>query len=75
MESPVFHVFLKASPESWYYFGYEDNRLMIQSSNAPFNDLISKKTNASKAKVGELVFIPAVTKRRSHSSIASARII
>ncbi len=56
--SPVFHVFLKASPESWYYFGYEDNRLMIQSSNAPFNDLISKKTNASKAKVGELVFIP-----------------
>ncbi|MEJ0054262.1 MAG: hypothetical protein WDN75_00580 [Bacteroidota bacterium] len=56
--SPVFHVFLKASPESWYYFGYEDNRLMIQSSNAPFNDLISKKTNAAKAKVGELVYIP-----------------
>ena len=56
--SPVFHVFFKASPESWYYFGYEDNRLMVQSSNEPFNNLISKKTNASKAKVGELVFIP-----------------
>ena len=56
--SPVFHVFFKASPESWYYFGYEDNRLMVQSSNAAFNSLISKKTNASKAKVGELVFIP-----------------
>jgi hypothetical protein len=51
-------VFLKASPESWYYFGYEDNRLMIQSSNAVFNTIVSKKTNASKAKVGELVFIP-----------------
>jgi len=56
--SPVFHVFFKASPEAWYYFGYEDNRLMVQSSNQLLNDLIAKKTNASKAKVGELVFIP-----------------
>ncbi|MBS1488093.1 MAG: hypothetical protein JST43_10950 [Bacteroidetes bacterium] len=56
--SPVFHVFFKASPDAWYYFGYEDNRLMVQSSNQLFNDLIAKKTNASKAKAGELVFIP-----------------
>lgn len=56
--APVFHVFFKASPEAWYYFGFEDNRLMVHSSHQPFNDLISKKTNASKAKVGELVFIP-----------------
>ena len=56
--APVFHVFFKASPESWYYFGYEDNRLMVHSSNEIFNDMIAKKTNASKAKVGELVFIP-----------------
>ncbi len=55
--SPVFHVFFKASPEAWYYFGFEDNRLMVHSANPAFNDLISKKTNASKAKVGELVFI------------------
>jgi len=56
--TPVFHVFFKASPDAWYYFGYEDNRLMVQSSNQLLNDLIAKKTNASKAKVGELVFIP-----------------
>ncbi len=56
--APVFHVFFKASPDAWYYFGYEDNRLMVQSSNQLFNDLIARKTNASKAKVGELVFIP-----------------
>lgn len=56
--SPVFHVFFKASPEAWYYFGLEDNRLMVQSSDQPFNDLIAKKTNSNKAKVGELVFIP-----------------
>ena len=56
--SPVFHVFFKASPESWYYFGYEDNRLLVQSSNPAFNNLIGKKTNAAKAKVGQLTFIP-----------------
>ncbi len=56
--SPVFHVFFKASPESWYYLGYEDNRLMVQSSSDPFNNLIAKKTNSGKAKVGDLVFIP-----------------
>jgi len=56
--SPVFHVFIKASPEAWYYFGYEDQRLMIHSSNPALNDLMNKKTNAAKAKVGELVYIP-----------------
>ena len=45
-------------PESWYYFGFEDNRLMIHSSNPEFNDIIAKKSNAGKAKVGELTFIP-----------------
>ncbi len=56
--TPAFHVFFKASPEAWYYFGYEDNRLMIHSSDPGFNDLITKKSNASKAKAGELIFIP-----------------
>ncbi len=56
--APVVHVFFKASPEAWYYFGFEDNRLMVQSSTPVFNDIIAKKTNASKSKAGELVFIP-----------------
>jgi hypothetical protein len=55
---PVFHVFFKANPEAWYYFGFEDNRLMVQSSYGAFNDVISKKSNAKKAKVGEIAFIP-----------------
>jgi hypothetical protein len=55
---PVFHVFIKASPEAWYYFGLEDNRLLVHSSNSDFNAIISKKTNAGKAKVGEVAFIP-----------------
>jgi hypothetical protein len=56
--TPVFNVFFKASPEAWYYFGFEDNRLMVHSSNGEFNDFIGKKTNAGKAKVGEIAFIP-----------------
>ena len=56
--SSVFHVFFKASPDSWYYFGMEDNRLLVHSSNPEFNEIIAKKTNAAKAKIGELVFIP-----------------
>jgi hypothetical protein len=56
--SHVFHVFFKASPESWYYFGMEDNRLLIHSANEEFNSIISKRTNAGKAKIGEVAFIP-----------------
>jgi hypothetical protein len=56
--APVFHVFIKASPEAWYYFGFEDNRLMVHSSNGDFNTIIAKKSNAGKAKVGEVAFIP-----------------
>lgn len=55
---PVFHVFFKASPEAWYYFGLEDNRLLVQSSNSDFNSIVSKKTNAGKSKIGEVAFVP-----------------
>jgi hypothetical protein len=56
--APVFHLFFKASPEAWYYFGFEDNRLLVHSSNSDFNTAIAKKSNAGKAKVGEVAFIP-----------------
>ncbi len=53
------NLFVKASPDSWYFFSYEDNRLLMYSSNNAFNSLVSKKSNGSKAKIGELVFAPA----------------
>lgn len=56
--SPVFNVFIKASPDSWYYFGYEDNRLLMYSSNTAFNTIVAKRTNSGKAKVGDMIFIP-----------------
>ncbi len=55
---PVFNVFFKASPEAWYYFGFEDNRLLVHSSDDDFNTIISRKTNAGKAKIGEVAYVP-----------------
>ena len=55
---PIFNVFIKASGASWYYFGYEDSRLLVYSSNEDFNLMIAEKSNAAKAKIGELVFAP-----------------
>lgn len=54
----VFNVFFKASPESWYYFSYEDHRMLMYSSNEEFNSAVYKRTNSGKAKIGEMVFIP-----------------
>lgn len=59
--APVFHLFIKASPDAWFYFGLEDNRVLIHSSLESINDLLIKKSNASKAKIGELVYIPGST--------------
>ncbi len=56
--SSVFNLFIKASPESWYYFGFEGSRVLVQSSNNAFNTIISKRTNAGKAKIGEVAFVP-----------------
>jgi len=56
--APVFNVFFKASPESWYYLGFEDNRLLMYSSNEELNTLVAKKTNSGKAKLGDVVFVP-----------------
>lgn len=54
----IFNLFIKASPDSWYYFGYEDNRLLIHSSVPAFNSAVAKRTNAGKAKIGQMVFVP-----------------
>ena len=56
--NPLFNLFFKASSESWYYLNYQDNRLMMFSSNEEFNQTLSKRTNAAKAKAGDLVYLP-----------------
>jgi len=49
-------LFLQLAPDCWYYFAYKENRLELFSSNSDFNAAIESKSNAMKAKPGELVF-------------------
>ena len=53
----VMNIFLQAAPDCWYYFGFEDNRLMLFSSNDNFVDIIASKSNVNKAGFGEYVFV------------------
>ena len=55
----VINLFVKAAPGSWYYFSYENERLLIYSSNKEMNEFVKSKTNMGKAKIGEFQFGPA----------------
>jgi hypothetical protein len=55
----IMNIFIQASSDCWYYFGFEDNRLMIYSSNDEFVDIIAAKSNIDKAGFGEYVFVNA----------------
>lgn len=50
-------IFLQVSPSCWYFFQYEENHLIFFSSNPVANDIVDKKSKATKAKVGEFVFL------------------
>lgn len=55
----VINLFIKAAPESWYYFSYENNKLYIYSSNKELNEFVKEKTNIGKAKIDEFQFGPS----------------
>jgi hypothetical protein len=50
-------LFLQVSPSCWYFFHYEEDRLIFFSSNEEANELINRKSKAEKAKFGEFVFL------------------
>lgn len=52
----IVNIFIQVSSGCWYFFNYEENRLMLYSSNKEFNDQIVKKSNIAKAGFGEYVF-------------------
>lgn len=54
----TFNLFFKASGDVWYYFGFEGSRLLVQGASNAFNDVIAKRTNAGKTKIGEVAFVP-----------------
>jgi len=53
----IMNIFLQASSDSWYFFGFEDNRLSIFSSNEDFVNIIASKSNVNKAGFGEFVVV------------------
>ncbi len=55
----VMNIFIQASSDCWYFFGFEDNRLMIYSSNNDFLDIIASKSKIDKVGFGEYAFIEA----------------
>jgi hypothetical protein len=53
----VMNLFIQAAPGSWYYFNFQENALLVYSSNSAFNTAIAAKSNYGQAKPGELVLI------------------
>ena len=53
------NVFVQVSSDCWYFFGFEDNRLLLYSSNDEFVDYISTRSNVDKAGFGEFSFMAA----------------
>ncbi|NJN42925.1 MAG: hypothetical protein HC811_12525 [Flammeovirgaceae bacterium] len=72
---PVFNLFIKASPDSWYYFGFEDNRMLVHSSNQAFNSVIGKRPMPAKRKWVNWFLFREVMRKRWCSLTGSGRII
>ena len=53
----MMNLFLQVAPGSWYYFNYQDNSLLVYSSNSAFNAQIEASSNYGKAKFGEFILI------------------
>ena len=51
-----FHLFIKASPTTYYFFSYVENRLYTFSSNELFNAEINKNSKVFKSGIGEYAF-------------------
>jgi hypothetical protein len=53
----VVTVYIEASPETWYFFTYDDQkRLSALSSEADFNQVVAGKSRSNKARPGEYFF-------------------
>jgi hypothetical protein len=53
----VINLFLQFSPRTWYFFNFEENRMITSSSNEDYLNFIADKTNAAKANFGEYFFV------------------
>ena len=53
----ILNLFIQAAPGSWYYFNYQDNSLLVYSSNSEFNDEIKSNESSGKLKPGQLILV------------------
>jgi hypothetical protein len=57
IDNDIFNLFIQAAPGSWYYFNYQDNSLLVYSSNSEFNDEIKSNESSGKLKPGQLILV------------------
>ncbi len=56
-DGDVVNIFIQVSPDCWYYFGFQENKLVAFSNNELFNVQVSSKSKIDKAGFGEYVFV------------------
>ncbi|MFP4094835.1 MAG: hypothetical protein ACLFUB_10130 [Cyclobacteriaceae bacterium] len=56
MEGTMVNLFMQATPDSWYYFSYQNNRLAVWAYNEEFCDIIGSKSKIGKVDGGEYAF-------------------
>lgn len=55
----IVNIFIQPSSATWYYLSFENNRLLLFSSNDEFNNVIKGKSTLGKAKIGDVAFTAA----------------
>ncbi|MEK6475896.1 hypothetical protein WJR50_00125 [Catalinimonas sp. 4WD22] len=56
MGGMMVNLFMQATPDSWYYFSYQNNRLAVWAYNEEFCDVIGSKSNIGKVDGGEYAY-------------------
>ncbi len=52
----IVNLFMQATPDSWYYFTYQNNRMGVWAYHEDFCDLIGSKSKINKAGSGDFAF-------------------
>ena len=53
----ILNLFIQAAPGSWYYFNYQDNSLLVSTSNFDFNAEIKNNESKGRFKPGQLILV------------------
>jgi hypothetical protein len=56
MGDMMVNLFMQATPDSWYYFSFQNNRLAVWAYNEEFCDVIGSKSKIGKVDSGEYAY-------------------